>query len=488
MVLFSPFTIAADWLTLSLSNENGKVAVGSNEIVTADSELAFNINSTVLTGKKLAIDYINPEGTSVDLISMTLEGKRIDDSSIPRFRLTHYPDLVSSIYRFYVRLDDQLVAEYSLHTVSGQLQQLVSKTGMPISYFPTTLDVQALANGIDSAQRVVQTTPSVRLRGGEEVYERVSPSVVLITTGSGIGTGVVISENDEIITNWHVIKDSDVVSVYLRPSDIGQLDENQGIMADVVKVDQIADLALLRLRYSDRELEPLEMEESDQVRVAQKVHAIGHPYGEFWTYTQGMVSQKRAEYEWQTAEQQVHRADIIQTQTPINPGNSGGPLITDEFKLAGINSFVAPQAQGLNYAVSTTTIGDFLARSDSRYFPRAEQQVSQWKGKKKSKRSKKQRGQRVDLNKDGVKEALARDLDGNGIAELFEIDQDGDGEVDFHLMDQNENGEIDTLIQLEPFMDDAIMVWHIDEDEDGIVDYRGLDIDLDGEIDAIKSA
>ena len=96
------------------------------------------------------------------------------------------------------------------------------------------------------------------------------------------------------------------------------------------------------------------------------VHAIGHPTGEAWTYTTGVISQYRQGYEWKAEDDPIkHKADIIQTQTPINPGNSGGPLLSDLSSLIGVNSFKAG-GEGLNFAVSVDEVRKFIARSGNR--------------------------------------------------------------------------------------------------------------------------
>jgi S1-C subfamily serine protease len=83
---------------------------------------------------------------------------------------------------------------------------------------------------------------------------------------------------------------------------------------------------------------PLEIS-SEDIEVGADVRAIGHPKGEEWTYTKGIVSSVRPDYEWSGEPGESHRATVIQTQTPINPGNSGGPLLSDEGKIVGVNSF-----------------------------------------------------------------------------------------------------------------------------------------------------
>ncbi len=86
-------------------------------------------------------------------------------------------------------------------------------------------------------------------------------------------------------------------------------------------------------------MKPLAVAGSSAVQVGSDVHAIGHPTGEAWTYTRGIVSQIRRDYEWQAEDKVLHKATVIQTQTPINPGNSGGPLLDDNLEIVGINSF-----------------------------------------------------------------------------------------------------------------------------------------------------
>jgi hypothetical protein len=98
--------------------------------------------------------------------------------------------------------------------------------------------------------------------------------------------------------------------------------------------------------------------------VGSDVNAIGHPKGEAWTFTRGVISQIRQAYKWKTADGLEHVATVIQTQTPINPGNSGGPLISTEGKLIGVNTFKS-DGEGLNYAVSVNEVRRLLtARTD----------------------------------------------------------------------------------------------------------------------------
>jgi Trypsin-like peptidase domain len=108
---------------------------------------------------------------------------------------------------------------------------------------------------------------------------------------------------------------------------------------------------------------PIKVASQDNIEVGADVHAIGHPTGETWTYTTGIVSQIRPDYEWRSGPQDVqHRATVIQTQTPINPGNSGGPLLSDDGQLVGVNAFGTKETQGLNFAISAKEVRAFMSK------------------------------------------------------------------------------------------------------------------------------
>ena len=132
-------------------------------------------------------------------------------------------------------------------------------------------------------------------------------------------------------------------------------------VADVTKVDPTRDLALLHIASVPQTVRPIALGSEIDIQVGADVHAIGHPTGEAWTYTRGFISQYRKDYEWKT-EGGIHKASVIQTQTPINPGNSGGPLLSDDGKLIGVNAFKA-SGEGLNFAVSITDVQMFLAKT-----------------------------------------------------------------------------------------------------------------------------
>jgi S1-C subfamily serine protease len=209
------------------------------------------------------------------------------------------------------------------------------------------------------------------------VFQKAGSSVVIVLAGKdSLGSGVLISGDGRVLTNWHVVGGETKATVVLKPKDSAELKKELAFTALVEKIDQVADLALLRIVNPPPNLPYVPLGAVSSLNVGQDVHAIGHPQGEVWTYTKGIISQLRADYEWKTEEGIAHRANVIQTQTPINPGNSGGPLLDENARVIGINSFRNRSGEGLNYAVSVDTINEFLSRTGSREAARSQAAVA----------------------------------------------------------------------------------------------------------------
>ncbi|MFQ5602358.1 MAG: DegQ family serine endoprotease [bacterium] len=157
----------------------------------------------------------------------------------------------------------------------------------------------------------------------------------------GMGSGVIVSTDGYILTNNHVVKDADKVRVMFLGG--------KKVDAKIIGTDAKTDIAVLKV--DEKNLTPLELGDSDQLKVGEWVVAVGSPLSEnlAHTVTAGIVSAKGrsnlqlADYE-----------DFIQTDAAINPGNSGGALINLEGKLVGINTAIATQSggfQGIGFAV-----------------------------------------------------------------------------------------------------------------------------------------
>jgi S1-C subfamily serine protease len=312
-----------------------------------------------------------------------------------------------------------------------------------------------------------QSVPVTRGAKEAQIYSRISPSVVMVVTNDGIGSGAVINKAGEIITNWHVIEGYDKVGVVFKPEQEGRRPTKADLhKAWVVRFDEVADLAILRLVQPPLGINPIRIGSVSSVPVGSDVHAIGHPTGESWTYTRGFVSQVRKDYEWVTESQKKHKADVIQTQTPINPGNSGGPLLNESGELVGINSFIA-QGEGLNFAVSIDEVNRILSSETSRYAASARPQRTPAPTPADCE------GRELESFRNDQKRANITlvDLDCDGSADGFVTIPDNPNEPVTLSVDTNADGNID--------------VAYVDLDRDGQVDISGYDTNGDGEPDLL---
>ena len=326
-----------------------------------------------------------------------------------------------------------------------------------------TVSPQRAAKVIADYLGHVEKTPKFKTRGlaGASLYSTWAPSVVLIITDDGIGSGSIISEDGLILTNWHVVEENKEVIIAFMPQGLGaEVSEVDVSFADVIHLAKDKDLALLKLSKIDRELpEAFALGELDDIQIGLDTHAIGHPSGEFWTYTRGYVSQYRLDYEWSYSEEMKFRATVIQTQTPINPGNSGGPLINSKGKLIGVNSFQG-EGEAMNFAVALDEINAFI---DEMPNLSAVKKAEECDGKLLDRfRSKKDDG-----------EVILADRDCNNVADISIYTPDDASQTRIIDYDDNEDGEIDGTC-FDKGVDDYWegSIW--DTDFDGEFDMEGI--------------
>lgn len=335
-------------------------------------------------------------------------------------------------------------------------------------------------NALDVLNRL-RPDPPVRTRGIKEmnIYRTLSPSVVLVATGDGLGSGSLISSRGDILTNWHVVKDNATVAVVFKPKAEGAKITKADIRtAKVLKIDETSDLALLRVVDPPTGIDSIRLGDASEAAIGSDVHAIGHPTGEAWTYTRGVISQYRREYSWSSGESSAkHQADVIQTQTPINPGNSGGPLISDSGRLIGVNSFKS-QGEGLNFAVSVDEVKRFIARPQSRIA--AGSAVSKNSGSTEGCKAKELFRGRTAKNNANI---VTLDVNCNGIADVALITPDDKNDPIMFQIDRNEDGKPDAVI----FDFDRDDKWDFsawDNNYDGVWDLAGYH--PDGKLEASR--
>ena len=161
-----------------------------------------------------------------------------------------------------------------------------------------------------------------------------------------LGSGVILRSDGLIVTNHHVIKDADQITVVLG--------DRREFPAKVLLSDEHIDLAVLKIDVKDEKLPVLEIGDSDQLEVGDQVLAIGDPFGVGQTVTSGIVSG--------LARTGIGLADFgsyIQTDAAINPGNSGGALIDLDGKLIGINTAIFSESGGslgIGFAIPTALV------------------------------------------------------------------------------------------------------------------------------------
>ena len=194
---------------------------------------------------------------------------------------------------------------------------------------------------------------------GEEIYAKVSPSVVSIqavnlTSGEGgTGSGVIMSADGYIITNNHVVVDEDTgvqqdkITVYMS--------DGTTFPAEVVGLDEQTDLAVLKIDPAGKTLTPAEFGDSGSLLVGEEVYAIGSPGGLELanTITGGHISALNRDI---TIDDRV--MSLIQTDAAINPGNSGGALINKYGQVIGITSakLGISYYEGLGFAIPMDTV------------------------------------------------------------------------------------------------------------------------------------
>jgi 2-alkenal reductase len=167
-----------------------------------------------------------------------------------------------------------------------------------------------------------------------DLYARVNPSVVVILTDGGQGSGFVFDNNGHIVTNNHVVQGANQIEVLFA--------DGTTTPATLKGRDPESDLAVVQVNTAGRNLAPIPLGNSDDVRVGQFVIALGSPFGLQSTMTTGIIS--AVDRTFPGANFQI--PDIIQTDAAINPGNSGGPLLDIYGNVIGVNTAIESPVRG----------------------------------------------------------------------------------------------------------------------------------------------
>ena len=199
------------------------------------------------------------------------------------------------------------------------------------------------------------------LLSANDIYEDNALGVVLLMGDAGYGSGVIISTKGHVLTNNHVVEHNDNLEAILSYQYNLDGYEEYVHSIEIIKQDKVKDLALIKINNPRTALRPINISRKVPA-IGSRVHAIGHPDLEVWSYTTGYISQIRDEYEWSYEDEFEHMANVYQTQTPVAEGNSGGPLLNDHGNLVGINTFGDSKNDFQNFSVTVDEIIKFLVK------------------------------------------------------------------------------------------------------------------------------
>jgi len=196
----------------------------------------------------------------------------------------------------------------------------------------------------------------------ESVIERVKKSVVILSMNpnvdpetapkqTGLCSGVVIDEVGHVLTNFHCVYNQNYLRLYYYDAD-----DWQNYEVNVIGLDPLADLALIRVIGKEEPMPHLKFaEDAGKIKAGTDVFALGHPMGMAWTVTKGIVSstERYARHPFVKA---------IQTDSAINKGNSGGPLLNMKGEIIGINALIISRISE-NAGVGLAIRGDIVKKS-----------------------------------------------------------------------------------------------------------------------------
>ena len=363
-----------------------------------------------------------------------------------------------------------------------------------INISPDLINIDALKNikeNFNTANKYAQELDKtldekkkIKYRGSaKEIYNNYSKSVFYLYNPDMkvMGTGFLVDEAGLVLSNWHVADKAKNLYLWTLP-DSGDksvkflFEKQEYYNSSVVALNKTQDLALIKVNGLPKSIKTVKLGSNDQVEVGDNVYAIGHPMSYPWTFSFGMVSQVRDNFEWNYDESFKHKADVVQMQTPISTGNSGGPLFSSDGIVIGVNTLGDPEGQNLNFAVAVDHVKKFISANPD---------------------VKKINPLNSAIKKEYPK-AIPQDYDNNGTIDTWYIDTNNNGKIDRAFVDDNEDGfiegtlidenenEIFELTLIDTDKDGKVNISYLDEDEDGKNDVVGHDYDQDGKYDKVE--
>ncbi|MBT4324512.1 MAG: trypsin-like serine protease [Cryomorphaceae bacterium] len=233
-----------------------------------------------------------------------------------------------------VSYENEIIPQYSLNKISNQ-RNITSSSSLPDLTFAASKSIDAVVHVKNTS--IVEDSDSWALQFfyGDDSRKKV-----------GTGSGVIISPDGYIVTNYHVIENSSEVIVTTN--------DNKEYEAVIIGFDEIYDIAVLKID-SDKSLNYIFFGDSDSTLIGEWVLAVGNPYNLNSTVTAGIISSKSRDLN----EYDQKNQSFIQTDAAVNFGNSGGALVNIEGELIGINTLIQSMTGGYvgySFAVPSNTV------------------------------------------------------------------------------------------------------------------------------------
>jgi len=242
--------------------------------------------------------------------------------------------LVTNENNYQVSYENEIAPQYSLNNISNQ-RSIASTSSLPDLTFAASKSIDAVVHVKNTS--IVKDSDSWALQFfyGDDSRKKV-----------GTGSGVIISPDGYIVTNYHVIENSSEVIVTTN--------DNKEYNAVIIGFDEVYDIAVLKI-VSDKSLDYIFFGDSDSTLIGEWVLAVGNPYNLNSTVTAGIISSKSRDLN----EYDQKNQSFIQTDAAVNFGNSGGALVNTKGELIGINTLIQSMTGGYvgySFAVPSNTV------------------------------------------------------------------------------------------------------------------------------------
>lgn len=408
--IFSTSLFAKVDITAELLKNDGNITLENNDIVFEYDKLKFNIKSN------------NDEIIEIFYKTNDNQFKPLDKIQIKKDELVTFPQSNE-----YILLDDEIGTLNFLFKTESFQKELILNTN------PKIENIIEEKNLVKNERLYINKSKIISNDRGEKeaniIIPKLEASTIIIKIGNSIGTGVIINDGKNILTNYHVIEpNQNEVYIALKPSLGDKPSINNYYKVKVLKVDMIKDLALLEvpndlIKKSNKN--SLKLANANSLKKGIDIYNMGHPLGYFYAFEYGMLTNILNDYSWDT-----YKANyILQYSMNSNRGNSGSPIVNDKLELIGIGAFSNKEGKNLNFGISVIDIKEFLDSKESVIVEK--KNPNEYKDKiTEQGLYKNVKLAKIDRNNNGKPDAIMKDINNDGIWDIIAYDTDEDGNYD----------------------------------------------------------